>query len=925
MKNLEHSASVKRTRAAEQWYNENNRNVSGGFIDSNYPPPLLGNSYTKLALDDPPFYLRNSKSLRVFDGACAVPSDQSSERHSRRNRTVPQMRSLERTIEELRSVIDDLTVRNKKLRQKLRRYDKLHCSHLRKEVLFEVRMHGLQSSWKRKLEHTLRSFASNLEDPTDGPTVPHQASLSLQSSNIKLASSSTNSHPVDSAYASISASGQTFNSQSARNDTKVAGKPIESIESNRKKVYPRWHDIQQGLLPQTSRFMSEHAKQKLVVKRLEQLFTGRSASTAGYQSSLQQQELSHFAAKADRSVSEAGGHLVGVEGMREARILPAGTELPTDFAPDEQFGTLGRHRNNLENPKCGAAVANMGATPEQRPTRPLDLDMYRAQIPGEAAQYVQHLGLASPRSWIYLNLLSNMAQLHAFDVTAEFVRKAVARLSSRLEISANGQKLRWKGDDESAGLVSESASNMDYEGGHSPITAGRQCRTRERSLSRTGTDAHSDVDDLSHVSNHNNSSACSGATAPVGRPDFLGQFSRAAAFQYKPLFFQGTRSDDEDDILYDSDSVNSRDLDFYMTGEGANSKGPGTKARPTSPEHGSESGPIIFFNGVDFCTDLSGDTGGCSIRDVLYSRFTDKPVGCELHSSCDHDLFSGGTRRPLMHERNRYSVVDDGSDLSMTEIHLTIEQSDPTTDDDYDRLAPIHMEASGLGGVQPQDNFSIHVQVQHGRNNNSSRKIPPCSYRSQVRRVLQNVRDSVVASTKDRKEAFVEARILSASTKMLLPSTLPEPSYRLALSSEDEDSYDESDDSSKGSEDGVPRKPSTISSMEEYDGDPSSLNLFLAQSDDSSHETPLAISSEDDSEEEDDDTSIDLLAHARVLDPDTIATREREFDDNNGQMLTELPAGSSAATAGGYSSERSGSLVIEDVTRPIDLSSRSGK
>jgi hypothetical protein len=64
-----------------------------------------------------------------------------------------------------------------------------------------------------------------------------------------------------------------------------------------------------------------------------------------------------------------------------------------------------------------------------------------------------------------------------------------------------------------------------------------------------------------------------------------------------------------------------------------------------------------------------------------------------------------------------------------------------------------------------------------------------------------------------------------------------------------------------------------------------------------------ASSSEDDIEEdESDDGSIDFLATARKADPTTVHASEREYDAVLAERLAEeIPAGSSAATAGGGS------------------------
>ena len=59
---------------------------------------------------------------------------------------------------------------------------------------------------------------------------------------------------------------------------------------------------------------------------------------------------------------------------------------------------------------------------------------------------------------------------------------------------------------------------------------------------------------------------------------------------------------------------------------------------------------------------------------------------------------------------------------------------------------------------------------------------------------------------------------------------------------------------------------------------------------------------EDDESEDNSDDEVDFLAAARALDPEAIREKEREYDANMAERLAEeIPAGSSAATAGGGS------------------------
>ncbi|EME81453.1 uncharacterized protein MYCFIDRAFT_211847 [Pseudocercospora fijiensis CIRAD86] len=76
---------------------------------------------------------------------------------------------------------------------------------------------------------------------------------------------------------------------------------------------------------------------------------------------------------------------------------------------------------------------------------------------------------------------------------------------------------------------------------------------------------------------------------------------------------------------------------------------------------------------------------------------------------------------------------------------------------------------------------------------------------------------------------------------------------------------------------------------------PQPVQLHYASSEDEDED-------EDDGYESSDDGSLDLLAAAREIDPDAVREQEREYDANMAERLAEeIPAGSSAATAGGGS------------------------
>ncbi|KAI7517393.1 hypothetical protein KC331_g21733, partial [Hortaea werneckii] len=294
------------------------------------------------------------------------------------------------SAEEFRGVIDDLTVENKKLKRRLKKYEKLHDAHLKDEKLFEVRVHGLPPEKKRELEETLRKFASSLGQKT-GAEFPANGYEGL--TGLKTASSQGHTN-TDSAYASMSASGQGGSSAPSGSGGKSAlGKGITpTLDSRRQNVHSYLHQMPEGLLPRSNpASMSERAKKKIVVKRLEQIFSGKGAGTTGHQQTEQQEEVSQLAARADRSAAEAQGQRARKEGNREASII---RHDPKQDSPNE------REVQRLEGPKVGeqdfAQKSHPQTAIEQRPTRPLDLDPHRAQVPDDNIRYMRHLGFSPP-------------------------------------------------------------------------------------------------------------------------------------------------------------------------------------------------------------------------------------------------------------------------------------------------------------------------------------------------------------------------------------------------------------------------------------------------------------------------------------------------------------------------------------------------
>jgi len=208
---------------------------------------------------------------------------------------------------------------------------------------------------------------------------------------------------------------------------------------------------------------------------------------------------------------------------------------------------------------------------------------------------------------------------------------------------------------------------------------------------------------------------------------------------------------------------------------------------------------------------------------------------------------------------------------------------------------PIDLEASGIGGVHLTDNFAISIKSRQKLSSNTSPAAPPANrnktYPAHIRNVLN---ESKGPSSQPRRPACAfNTEIVSSKCKQLPPSALPPPSFYPLSSSPDEDDDFNSDADSEMSDSPATNEkhlPSAALQPSNWPALNSSLDLSSEASDVS------------DEGEEESESSIDMLAHARHVDPASIRAQEREYDGTIAERLAEeIPAGSSAATPGGGS------------------------
>jgi hypothetical protein len=515
--------------------------------------------------------------------------------------------------------------------------------------------------------------------------------------------------------------------------------------------------------------------------------------------------------------------------------------------------------------KTGKDFASL--SPQQRPTRPLDLDPHRAQNPHDNFQYIRHLGFSPPEpntmqahdeghGWIYLNFLFNMAQLHTLNVTPEFAKKALIDFSTKFELSEDGRKVRWKG----GRTITRSASDTD---GSSPSTYGN-------SFNGTSPQKRS-------KSSHHKAGAKSSKRRMLEKQD--------NKFAYTPLFFHRT-SEEDSDLSSDEDETESQFL-APPGGDSSAMTSSGIRTVSMKQKKKTDNGPMIFYNNAKFCTDLSGEPkteAAMMYNPILYHTTTEHALGIPRPSEASTTGILE-SRGPLDEAKDlpEAMCLDDNPIPEALELNFpVITPLSDTVGASGPARNPIDLEASGIGGIYPSDNFSVNVKTERKRNHAAM------SQREQQKPYTACIAGHFKQSKQQR--ILFRDDVIGTFHQELPPSELPPASCFMDIDEYDDDESDSGDYQSIMHDlDRVHDVPATA---------PQTIDMPCLSSDESEDE--------DDEENQDDDAasegSLDLLATARELDPQSIQAREREYDAHMAERLAdEIPAGSSAATAGGGS------------------------
>lgn len=849
-----------------------------------------------VADNDPPFFMRNNSSSQTPPDQCNIDDylGHPDLADSLPNRTgLLHLGNDGGSAEEFRSVIDDLTVQNKKLKRRLKKYEKLHDSHLKDEKLFEVRIHGLPPAKKQELEETLRTFAAGLGQSGTSSGFPingYEGLMPLLNNHkptYSQTASSSNAYLADSAYASMSASGQ--GSMGASGAGKRQRLSAQSAKSRQQNIHSYLHHIPEGLMPQQEpASMSEKTMKKMIVRRLEQIFAGKGAAASGHQQSFQQEEVSQMAARAERTAIEARGQRAGTEGVREACIMDEETEDPLNPASLKRVTNATNHYS--EEKHVSETDFAAGKTPlEQRPTRPLDLDPHRAQVPDDNIRYIRHLGFSpnidSERSpeddhgWIYLNLLINMAQLHTMHVTVEFVRKSIAELSDKFEVSADGRKVRWR---RGAAGTTLTSSNDDSSSVGVETPSGQSPRKRIK--------LHRGDSNFSK-----RSTGSRGKSAQRTQPE--------NKFVYTPLFFH--REDSDDESVTSSEAEDDQSVFPQHLGNNSSAMtSSGGLAQPARRNKKRDDGPIIFYNNARFCTDLSGDHNiNGNYNAPTYKSINTVPIG-ELQPPTEQVPEKRG---PLEQAADlpEPKPLEGGS--TPDSQRLAFPPPSPMqsrTTKELEEARPIELEVSGIGGVCPADNFAIQVSSRHARVDQDEapappRKQKPRTYPSKIAAILQGSDPN----RRTRSAVHKHMQVVTSDTRVLPPSELPPALSFMPFGTSTRYGYDNDSDSASQASDAMSISPPSNGAFPPSTA-PQAIEIPSASTSASSspHSGADTDNDDDDGSDAESEGSLDLLASAREHDPEAILRKEREYDANMAERLAdEIPAGSSAATAGGGS------------------------
>ncbi|KAL8691454.1 MAG: hypothetical protein Q9218_003318 [Villophora microphyllina] len=805
---------------SEQWFTRLNQQGAGASLN-----PLFD--------DEPPFFLPrpspdtgNSQALQT-DHVSSHPA-QTSQQAPLSHSLLSQLELSEHDPNTYRDIIDDLTVQNKKLKRQLKRYEKDCSVSLKHDGLFEVRVRHLPPGKRRELETMLQKFLStipSLGNNSESRSDESQAHGPFQRQNPQNArkptqSPSPNNQGLDSAYAS--ATGATIKTLSGVDDRSSAGllKQVHPNPGADRRSYP-YRILQKN----SNHDVTNDAKHIVVVQRLESLFLGgevdASLSIA--------QNLQNGSSRSEIP----GGRATRVNG--EPLIVQAGEHTPpvSETTNSVDFGQGNKTEASERSP-------NATMLPQERCA---NLDVLKS-LPTLAStdrlHCLRHLDAASPTAasspgsdpqWLYLNLLVNVAELHTLNVTLEFVRQAIHDVSTRLELSEDGRKVRWHEHSPADQEVGSETKDITLPVG--PIQASPTSHSMQ-------------ADDPSQVPEDQKRQlpsvqpfAARVQATPTSRTPPL----QADDLGYRPMFLHSKRSlkrndqQEDEDSSYESDSFSSGSEEASQISHGSDRKNKG------------RNGPMVFLNHDPFFLDLSADLPEHgSVGHPSYTRFRTEPIGSPTKAET----------APRTHEKRReWNAVAQSSPLlsasergrDQSPSLLEVFGADGPDSNHLGSSNHLHIEASGLGGIQLDDNFIIDVATEQAVAPSPPTSSPP-STALPLRMQVPSSLTHILPSSRPRPEIQYHSKILTARTTHLPPSPLPPPSYIYPTIASEEDSSSDDDEDALGGLDDLEEGSEDLEYMPVFIASPARVEVGQPAA------PPLSGTSQSDDESDDsgDDT-----------------------------------------------------------------------
>lgn len=354
----------------------------------------------------------------------------------------------------------------------------------------------------------------------------------------------------------------------------------------------------------------------------------------------------------------------------------------------------------------------------------------------------------SDDGWVDVNVLIQAVQKETAEVTPHSVTKAVSRFTSRLELSSNGQKLRWKPGKTGFGL--ESITRTAALDPNLPIRAPR-----------------------SILPTHDTEKPL-----PLGASHLRRQVSTGYPFSaapsrydphYRPLVTVNPETDSDGDIM--SLSSDDSSISGPTRAVRGNHSERGSGANNTSAAQGS----VSYYKDATFCVDLSCDDLEANEDGRLSPTIPVKKISASRTYS----------RRP-----ERHPAYADGRDeiVEGNSPTLSLITKPLSSASDHGHSHPRDLEASGVGETVPEDNFAIRVLTKHGPvDSPGDQPAPPkqsaTTYANKIR-------------PERKKPAQVYGvQIVSSRHEELAPASLPLATCRFFSPSSSHSADDEATDS----------------------------------------------------------------------------------------------------------------------------------